>query len=96
MTCCTGNCNQGRDCDQSRQMTMTVLHRVMGLQQDNGGHKVDTDRCTDCPGYCPSGDYCHQQELPYSEPMSFAALIALGTLAVACLGAAAYIGFPLN
>ena len=47
MNCCTGNCNQGRDCDAPALSTR--LHRVTPLRTRNGGESVDFDESSDVP-----------------------------------------------
>jgi hypothetical protein len=41
--CCHGDCNEGRDCPLSTEVTSALLARL-ALRQQDGGRQVDTDR----------------------------------------------------
>lgn len=66
MTCCTGNCNQGRDCPAAPAASLAALglHRVHLVQcerADRIEHGLSDAPCGSCVnGICASALACHR------------------------------------
>ena len=90
MTCCTHDCNEGRDCIQP-----ATLHRVPFLHTDNGGKAVQGGfgvslamPLAEVPEPIPTPEE--------AEGWALATLVGAAVFALACFAAVVWLGVQLS